>query len=82
MLYDPNVAKKSGSTYPIKLQLCDGAGNNLSASSITLQAVSVKQTSTNAPTLLDDTGNANPDLVFRYDLILARDTTDGSPLTV
>jgi hypothetical protein len=70
LLYDPLVAKKSGSAYPIKLQLCDANGHNLSSPSIVLHAVSVTQASTNAPGPLDDTGNANPDFDFRYDATL------------
>jgi hypothetical protein len=69
-LYDPLVARKSGTAYPIKLQLCDTNGQNLSSASIGLHATSVTQASTNAPGPLDDTGNANPDFDFRYDAIL------------
>lgn len=70
LLYDPLVAKKSGSVYPIKLQLCDANGQNLSSPSIVVHAISVTQASTNAPGPLDDTGNANPDFDFRYDATL------------
>lgn len=70
LLYDPNVAKKSGSAYPIKIQLCDADGDNLSSSSITVHAVSAMRVSDNAPATLDDTGNANPDFDFRYDATL------------
>jgi len=66
-LYDSNSAKKSGSTYPIKIQLCDDRGNNLSSPSIVMHAVGVTMTSTNTPVQFDDTGNANPDSDFRYD---------------
>jgi hypothetical protein len=70
-LYDQNAAKKSGSAYPIKLQLCDATGNNLSSSSITVHAVSVTRISMNTSATPDDTGNANPDADFRYDATLA-----------
>jgi hypothetical protein len=70
LLYDPLMARKSGTTYPIKLQLCDSNGQNLSSPSIVLHAISVTQASTNAPGPLDDTGNANPDFDFRYDATL------------
>ncbi len=69
-LYDQTKAVKSGSTIPIKLQLCDANGANLSSASVTVHAVSVTQVSTNAPGFLDDSGNANPDLDFRYDVTL------------
>jgi hypothetical protein len=70
LLYDPMVAKKAGSTYSIKLQLCDSSGNSLSSPAIVLHAVSVTRTSNSAPGPLDDTGNANPDFDFRYDASL------------
>lgn len=70
LLYNPTFAKKSGSTYPIKLQICDANGNNLSSSSIVLQAQSVTVASTNAPGPLDDSGDSNPDFDFRYDSTL------------
>jgi streptogramin lyase len=66
-LYDPNKATKSGSTIPIKLQLCDGTGNNLSSPNITLHAVSIIQTSTSISGQVQDAGNSNPDSDFRFD---------------
>jgi len=69
-LYDQTKAVKSGSTIPIKFQLYDASDLNVSASSITVHAVSVTQVSTNAPGTLEDSGNANPDLDFRYDSTL------------
>lgn len=71
LLYDPTFAKKSGSTYPIKLQICDANGNNLSSASIVVQAQSVTLASNNAPGPLDDSGDSNPDFDFRYDATLA-----------
>ena len=70
-LYDATKAKKSGSTYPIQIQLCDAAGSNLSSPSIVVHAVGVTQLSTNAPGTLDDAGDSNPDFDFRYDATLA-----------
>jgi hypothetical protein len=67
LLYDPTKAKTSGSAYPIKIQLCDSAGLNVSAPGIIVHAVSVTMVSTNAPGVLDDAGNSNPDFDFRYD---------------
>jgi len=67
LLYDPTKAMKSGATLPVKLQLCDGSGNNLSSSSLTLHAVSITQTSTSISGAVQDSGNANPDNDFRFD---------------
>ena len=67
LLYDPTKARKSGSTYPIQIQLCDAAGHNVSSSGIIVQALSVTRLTTNAPGVLDDAGNSNPDFDFRYD---------------
>jgi hypothetical protein len=66
-LYDPTKAVKSGATLPVKLQLCDGSGNNLSSSSLTLHAVSITQSSTSISGAVQDSGNANPDNDFRFD---------------
>lgn len=70
LLYDPTKAVKSGATMPIKLQLCDGSGANLSSASIVLHATGVTQTSTNIDGPVQDAGNANPDYDFRYDASL------------
>jgi hypothetical protein len=72
-LYDATKARKSGSTYPIQIQLCDAGGHNVSSSSIVVHAVNVVQVSTNAPgtLILDDAGNSNPDFDFRYDATTA-----------
>ncbi len=67
LLYDPFKIAKSGSTIPIKLQLCDGSGNNLSSSSIVLHAISIKKVSDGTSGTVEDSGNANPDGDFRYD---------------
>jgi hypothetical protein len=66
-LYDPTHVAKAGSTIPIKLQICDNSGNDLSSSSITVHAVSVTQTSSSITgVLVQDSGNANPDGDFRF----------------
>lgn len=67
LLYDPFKIAKSGSTIPIKLQLCDSSGNNLSSSSIVLHAVSITKVSDGTSGTVEDSGNANPDGDFRYD---------------
>jgi hypothetical protein len=65
-LYDQTHASKSGSTIPIKFDLCDAAGNNVSSSNLTVTALQVVMVSTNASFTVDDAGNANPDDNFRF----------------
>jgi YVTN family beta-propeller protein len=67
LLYDSTKAAKAGSTIPIKLQLCDASGNDLSSSSIIAHAVNVTQISTSITGPVEDSGNANPDNDFRFD---------------
>ena len=43
--YDPTKAVHSGSNVPIKLTLCDAAGNDLSSPSVTLQAIRITKVS-------------------------------------
>ena len=66
VLYDQTKAVKSGATYPIKLQLCDGSGNNVSSDSIVVHAVNVQQISTSSYGDVLTAGNANPDNNFRF----------------
>ena len=65
-LYDQTRSINSGATFPIKLQLCDVNGNDLSSSAIVVHATSVNAVSgfSGAP---DAPGNANPDNDFRFD---------------
>lgn len=70
LLYDPALAKKAGSTIPIKLQLCDAAGHNLSSASIALTALDVLKISNQASSEVEDAGHANPDSNFRFDATL------------
>jgi predicted extracellular nuclease len=67
LLYDPTKAVKSGATYPIKIQLCDTNGNNVSSSSIVVQATGVGQISTTSFGEVLSSGNANADDNFRFD---------------
>ena len=66
LLYDPTKAVKSGAAYPIKLQLCDGNGNNVSSSSIVVHAVKIQQVSTSIDGDVITAGNANADNNFRF----------------
>ena len=67
VLYDQNVTRRSGSTIPIKLKLCDATRHNVSSWSVALTAQSVTRISDLADGPLDDAGSANPDANFRYD---------------
>jgi hypothetical protein len=66
-LYDSTRAVKSGATIPIKLQVHDSAGTNLSSSSLAVHATGLIQESTETTEVVQDAGNANPDSDFRYD---------------
>jgi len=65
LLYDPASASPLGGTVPIKLRLCDGAGNNLSAPSITLTGISLDGSGNPPPP--NFSGNSNNGFQFRYD---------------
>jgi hypothetical protein len=66
LLYEPTAAHQSGSTMPIKFQLCDADGVNQSSAAIPVTATGVYQVSTSAPGALEDAGHANPDFNFRF----------------
>jgi hypothetical protein len=70
LLYDSTKAAHNGRTIPIKLQLCDSAGNDSSSSTITLHATSVTQVSTSISGDVLSPGSANPDNDFRFDPML------------
>jgi hypothetical protein len=67
LLYDPTKAVHSGATYPIKLQLCDASGNNLSSSTIVLHATSITLLSNSISGPVQSSGDANPNSEFRFD---------------
>jgi microsomal dipeptidase-like Zn-dependent dipeptidase len=67
LLYDATKVKNAGSTIPIKLQLCNASGVNVSRPSIALQATTITRISSSVSGIPDDSGNANPDNAFRYD---------------
>jgi hypothetical protein len=66
-LYDQTQVKKLGSTVPIKLQLCNAAGLNLSSPAVVVHATGLVRVSDNVSGTVQDSGNANPDSDFRYD---------------
>ncbi len=67
ILYDPTRSVQSGSTIPLKLQLCDSNNADVSSTSVVVHATGLVLASTNASTVIQDSGNANPDSDFRYD---------------
>jgi hypothetical protein len=79
ILFDQSKAVKSGAVKPIKLQLCDEAGVNLSASGLVLHAVGLQRMDGTASAQVEDAGNANPDYDFRYtgDAYMFNLDTDG-----
>jgi hypothetical protein len=66
-LYDQSKYVNSGATVPIKLQLTDANGVNVSSASIVLTALQVTMTGAPTGTVAEAPGNANPDNNFRYD---------------
>jgi microsomal dipeptidase-like Zn-dependent dipeptidase len=70
LLYDPTIAKQGGSTYPIKIQLCDANNANLSSSAVVVHAINVILVGPATALQVQSSGNANPDSNFRYDATL------------
>jgi hypothetical protein len=70
LLYDPTKSVKSGATIPLKVQLCDASGADVSSASLTPHATGLTQVDTSASATVVDAGNANPDSDFRYDSTL------------
>ncbi len=62
-LFDQRKAAEEGSTIPVKLQVLDAHGHNVSSTNLTVTAVDVDGNSH----LLHTDGHANPRNVFRYD---------------
>jgi microsomal dipeptidase-like Zn-dependent dipeptidase len=71
LLYDTSKIKKTGSTIPVKLQVCDASTANLSRPDLLVTATAVTMVSNSTAGVLDDSGQANPDFNFRYDPGLA-----------
>jgi|GEM_PF-3587383 len=65
-LYDQTKAHRAGSTVPVKLQLCDASGANLSAPGLVVTALGTVRLSDFAPGEVEDAGHANPDDNFRF----------------
>lgn len=66
-LFDQLRSYKLGSVVPIRLQVFDANGNNISSPDLVLTVTGLVQTGSEAsPLLADDAGNSNPDNAFRY----------------
>ncbi len=65
-LYDSSKPKQIGSTVPIKIQLVDANGNNMSAANLVVTALGVMQLSAFTSGQVQDAGDANPDNNFRF----------------
>lgn len=66
VLFDQTKPVKSGATLPVKFQLTNASGANVSSASLVVTALSVLRVSTNTSGDVQDSGNANPDNNFRY----------------
>lgn len=69
-LFDSTKAYKSGSTVPIKLALLSPTNANVSSALTTLTARNLVLVGGNTSAPVIDSGNANPDSDFRYDVTL------------
>jgi hypothetical protein len=69
-LYDPSRSVKRGAAYPIKIQVLNASGENLSSAGLAVTALSILQKDGMPDGDLLDTGYANPDYGFRYDASL------------
>jgi hypothetical protein len=66
-LYDQTKAAKSGSTIPLKLELLNAIGSNVSHPDLTVDAARVVLVSPNAPGSTIEVEGGVPDSNFRYD---------------
>jgi probable HAF family extracellular repeat protein len=69
-LYDTTRAARRGSTLPVKFEVQDSLGNNVSSPALVVTALRTEQLSTQAPGEPIDSGHSNPDAAFRYDASL------------
>ena len=65
-LFDQTKSHKAGSTVPVKLQLVDAGGTNVSSAAVSIVARQLVRVSSQASSVMEDSGNANPDSTFRY----------------
>jgi microsomal dipeptidase-like Zn-dependent dipeptidase len=66
--YDPSKVRRAGSVVPIKMQVCDASGVNLTSPAIVVTATGLVRVGTTVTGAVEDAGNANPDSAFRLDV--------------
>lgn len=66
-LVNKTQAYKSGSTIPVKAQLLNKDGANLSSGNLMLTVRALRLIGASTAAQVNDSGNANPDFNFRYD---------------
>lgn len=67
-LFDQTQARRAGSVVPIRLQVLDSQGNNISSPSLVLTVTGLVHKDGSAVTsVVEDAGNANPYSAFRFD---------------
>jgi Tol biopolymer transport system component len=71
-LFDTSRSFKAGRVAPLKIQLCDASGSNLSDPALILTATGLAQLDGSASSLVEpeSPGQANADSIFRYDATL------------
>ncbi len=71
LLYDPTKSVKQNGTIPIRIQLCDASGGNVSSAAVTVHALGISQVSDSASeNLIEIESPSNPDNDFRFDQTL------------
>lgn len=68
--YNQTQGNQRGSTIPIKIQLCDVNGTNVSSSSVTVHAESIVRLPDGTPQPPQAAGNSNPNNDFQYQSML------------
>jgi len=66
LLFDNSKAVQKNATIPIKLNLCDVNGVNVSSSAVVLSATNLVWSGVQSAPEVQDSGNANPDDNFRF----------------
>ena len=70
-MFDQSRAYKAGSTIPIRVQMLNEAGGNISSSSLILTTRGLTSLGCGGTLPVTDAGHANPDAAFRYEPSLA-----------